>query len=567
MTSAGRHRTGRAGSALPLVYVALALLLVVTLLPTALRPPQQPSTQSAELSPDAPPDDSTESIVAALNRGTSGTAGSGPGEGVAEPGLSGGPPMVRTPPVAARPRGCPSGVGVPPRQVESYYAAPCAAAWEGDNGGATYKGVTSTEVRIANITADGNMKASYTGWVPETEQPNETEQDRTWRVFQAYFNQNFQFYGRRLRIYLNQPSNEEAPTRAAAAEADQVGVFGMLANTTPGLEEAARRELVGMGGFQLPRDLYESNRPYLWSWWMDGTRLAEFTAEYLCKRLVGGRSLHAGGAEQDKPRKFGLLLVRPEDRFGRNGFEDLPEMLDATCGVDIVVVAYGLGTDSENASSHSTGISRFRLAGVTTVVAATDPIFIGPFLRQADAQGYYPEWFSTGMWLLDHPFVPKLLGYSQSQWSHAFGLTPNKVWLPNPRMDWYRAYKSIDPASEPHREAEQVFPHLLQMANGIQMAGPRLTPQTFEDGLMQMGYRDNEPFYTLAGGYGPGDYSYSEVVAEEWWSPSDVGYDGLAGTYHLLGCGTRYRRGEIPTGEPAGMFRDPCPYPVGDDMS
>src|SRR4051812_14627838 len=84
MAQASERRTERY---LPLAYFALAILLVVFVLPTVLRQrPPQPS-ETAELSPDAPPNDE-QSIVASFNHGTSATAGAGTAEGVGDgPGI------------------------------------------------------------------------------------------------------------------------------------------------------------------------------------------------------------------------------------------------------------------------------------------------------------------------------------------------------------------------------------------------------------------------------------------------------------------------------------------------
>ena len=73
-------------SYLPFGYLGVALVLVGTLLPTSLRPPNQQPPQSAEFSPDAPPDkNNVESILSALGRASSGvgageTAGAGGGQ-------------------------------------------------------------------------------------------------------------------------------------------------------------------------------------------------------------------------------------------------------------------------------------------------------------------------------------------------------------------------------------------------------------------------------------------------------------------------------------------------------
>lgn len=101
----------------PVAYFGLALALILTIIPTALRPPEPPPPTSAEFSPDAPPDEQ-QTIVSELGRAGSATAGSGPP--AIAPGL---PPAALAPGPA---RSCPLGFGNPPRQTESLYAAPCA---------------------------------------------------------------------------------------------------------------------------------------------------------------------------------------------------------------------------------------------------------------------------------------------------------------------------------------------------------------------------------------------------------------------------------------------------------
>src|SRR5438876_5625511 len=109
----------RADNAVPVAYLVLAIGLVAVLLPTALRPPAPQTPQTAQLSPDAPPDNKTESLIASLNRASSGTAGTSTGLG---DNLSAAGPDV-TPPPPPSTVGCPHGYGNPPRQTESPYSA------------------------------------------------------------------------------------------------------------------------------------------------------------------------------------------------------------------------------------------------------------------------------------------------------------------------------------------------------------------------------------------------------------------------------------------------------------
>src|SRR5438094_9782323 len=112
----------RADNAVPVAYLVLAIGLVAVLLPTALRPPTPQSPQTAQLSPDAPPDNKTESLISSLNRASSGTAGSSSNLGGTGDGTGGGPATTLPPantPTTGPTLSCPHGYGNPPRQTES----------------------------------------------------------------------------------------------------------------------------------------------------------------------------------------------------------------------------------------------------------------------------------------------------------------------------------------------------------------------------------------------------------------------------------------------------------------
>src|SRR5947199_6192384 len=110
---------------MPMAFMGLGVVLMVALLPSALRPPAPQTPQTAQLSPDAPPDSKTDSLIASLNRASSGTAGAGTtdaGNGAPTPGPTTPPgPGTTTPPTTAPAPStvaCPHGYGNPPRQTE-----------------------------------------------------------------------------------------------------------------------------------------------------------------------------------------------------------------------------------------------------------------------------------------------------------------------------------------------------------------------------------------------------------------------------------------------------------------
>ena len=99
--------------------------------------------------------------------------------------------------------GIPAAAACPGFQVpEDPYSPPCARWSGGDNGGATARGVTRDEIIVAGRDAGlpdlGSIIAQFSGvndYVSST-----AELVRTAEVLIEYFNEHYQFYGRRLSL-------------------------------------------------------------------------------------------------------------------------------------------------------------------------------------------------------------------------------------------------------------------------------------------------------------------------------------------------------------------------------
>src|SRR5947209_7287984 len=151
----------------PLLAMALAVLIAVAVLPSALNLPQANPTETLEYAPVPPSDNDPPPPPAAGNLaslglasspglvsgpsdkgvGTGGTGkGPGPAPAVAQD-LPPPPPAAALPPAIKTPstKGC---VGKPPRQTEDPLAPPCVASFSGDNFGATYQGVSKDEISV-----------------------------------------------------------------------------------------------------------------------------------------------------------------------------------------------------------------------------------------------------------------------------------------------------------------------------------------------------------------------------------------------------------------------------------
>jgi hypothetical protein len=540
-----RKRQGSASAATPLGYFAVALVAIVAVLPSALRPPQNEASTTAQFSPDAPPDD-VDSIVANLQRATSGTPGSGGAGGEAE---APGAPVEDAPPPPSS--ACPFGFGDPPRQTESPYAPPCAPAFSGDNGGVTGHNVLPNEVRVGFWHGAVTIPEHERGLVPTEPQPGETDVIRTMRVLQAYFNTHYQLWGRTLRLDAVRDSSTEAEQRASAIQQNENKDFAVTHLFTPFCEEATRLQMVCMNINPNTKPTTTEHRPYWWTYlaaWEDNDVI---TADYLCSKLVGRPAEFAGGLEAGKPRVIGIITeTKANNEFhGAGGIE---RALKDRCGYD-PPVAVEVSID-EPQGNLSTAITRMRQAGVTTILFHVEFNTSIALMSNADASTYFPEWVHVASFGADLNDFARYFPPTQSQ--RLFGLSTWEVPRPFSEYDCYRAYKAIDPAGEPDFGACEYYWAVLELVvAGIQLAGPELNGESFERGLFALGHRRPAEPWAIGGGYGPGDHAYIENYVEQWWDPTATDpINGEQGAYRFTEGGRRRSLGEFD--DVTRVFRD-----------
>ena len=109
------------------------------------------------------------------------------------------------------------------------------------------------------------------------------------------------------------------------------------------------------------------------------------------------------------------------------------------------------------------------------------------------------------------------------------------------------AYKAMRD-DEPSFGVELIYNQLNILAIGIQMAGPELTPETFEAGLFRYPQRAG-PAGTWA--FGPNDYATAEDAREVYWDPRRTSIETRErGTYVDVNGGRRFPIGRWPNTAP-----------------
>jgi hypothetical protein len=538
----------------PLLALAVAFLLLVTLVPTVARQEIVIAQGSAPAIPVAGTAATASAPVAGSTGRTTklapGSAAAAPAAGKAQSLPGPAPALAATGPCANR----------RVQVVGDPYSPPCIAWPTGrGNGGATGLGVTRDTIKVS-FRRPVEEISDLLGVVRQLagdkadKIPSFTTADlqRTIADFITYFNRNFQFYGRKLELtewqgkgsLLNefQGAGQEAATADAIKAAKELKVFADVSSITQPYSEAlARQGVVNVGAPYLSQQWFAAHQPYSWSPFPDCTSLVETIAEYLNKRVFGHPAEHAGPGVVGKPRKLGVVaLDNPEYQQCVEAGE---KILNAAGNK---VLRYSYSLDLSRLSDEADNLAaKLKQDGVTTVVLASDALMPLLMTARMSQQNYYPEWVVTGTAFTDFDEIGQL--YDQAQWKHAFGLSQLGEEQPQGGSYAYAAAKSVDPSHEPIFGADLFYNLIYVLATGVQMAGPDLTPQTFAAGMRAY------PGGTGAAGtwaYPNGTYSPYRDAREIWWDS-----DAPSVTNHAPGryasTNARYKPGAWPTGPAA----------------
>ncbi len=436
------------------------------------------------------------------------------------------------------------------------YSPPC-FAFEGDNGGETSKGVTADTITVTyRQTPEPNVLALLAQLMGIEFDETAEDFQRTVSGLIDYFNAEFQMYGRQmeLEIYDGQGTitselvggGREAASTDGLKAALEIGAFAdVTATSQPYAEALAANETIGFGAPYLSREWFVEHRPYAWSLASDCSVVGEAASAYGLARLIGKPATEAGGDLQGRTRK--MAVISPNNaEYQRCTDAGLAVVEEAGEEIDYVTdYALDLGRIPNQATSIATEMVR---QGITTISCFCDPFMLLNLTQQIEAAGIDPEWIVTGVGFIDLDLIGQGLSkQGGDQWDGAFGASPLGVQPELEDSPGYKAFKSVRPDEEPSVAVDVFYYQLYQLALGIQMAGPELTPETLETGLFSY------PEHTGPGG--TWDYlvdedgtpvSYTPIIdlREVVWDPEAISpFNGQPGTY--VGDGPRFRRENV----------------------
>lgn len=432
------------------------------------------------------------------------------------------------------------------------YSPPC-LTFSGDNGGATHTGVTEDEIVVTIRTLEGPSAAEIFADISgENVASSDAQVEETIRALGEYFSTRYQFYGRKLRFEFFRGEGvgasellgggKEAALADSVRATERNAFADMSAITLPYADALTRQGIVGIGAPYPSRQWFEERAPYAWSLFPDGTVVTEAAVNNIVARLRDQPvAEYAGEGLRGKERVYGI--VAPENAEYQESVNRYIELVEQN-GFDIAInLKYKLDINTmPNQASNI--VAQLKDTGVTSVICACDPVMLALGMApKANEQSYHPEWLTGGLAFVEQDIVAQLI--EQRQWSRAFGLAFNAESEPLGNSFPYRAFKSVRPNSEPAFGVEEAYYQMLMLAIGIQMAGPTLTPDTFQAGMFSYpggsGPRG-------AWGFGPGDYTPIDDYREIWWDPEKISpQNNQPGAWVTANDGARYGVGERPS--------------------
>jgi hypothetical protein len=457
-------------------------------------------------------------------------------------------------------------------RIPTVYASPCVPVFEGDNGGATAPGVTADTIRIVRYVPQPGQVSASSGPLAAAAEDSDEEQHQTIQDFFDIYASRAELYGRRIEL-IDYPATgaltDVVAARADAAQiANELEPFAVLGG--PQLDEGAfANELVQHGilcldcAGALPADMRADLEPYIWSALPSGEQVLTTLGAWVTRlgetdTAEENVAEWAGGPQQDQPRKLGVIHFDQDPPVFAVDEDDIPE------GIDLVdSYIFDLTTIPQRSQEL---VARFKTEGITTVAFFGDPYTLTLLTNAATEQGWFPEWVITGTVLTDTATWAR--GFSPEQVAHAFGISQTAATTPRDLQDPIRLYRWYFGGEDTMPPATTLYALLnypaLFMVQGVHMAGPDLTAETFARGQFRIPPAGGGP--TLAqvsfGNWGlfPGlgtDYSAIDDAAEIWWDPTveavdEVGNPGT-GVWRRAHLGQRFvNADDVPVPDPFG---------------
>jgi hypothetical protein len=378
----------------------------------------------------------------------------------------------------------------------------------------------------------------------------------------VYFNTRYQTYGRHVHGYVYYGHFTVAATgpggcREDCRRSDAIDTyktykpFSTITGGQSGFMDtysqamAQKRVLnFGSGGGHSLK-FFQQYPGLIWSYVPSIEQQADLYASYLCREAVGKPAKSSGQPEdRTKTRKFGIIYTSEEGDTYYTPVKRRVEKALAACGVP-KPPQYSYDTqgavegDPRTRPTKAAQLADLRQQGVTTILLIGVPD--GGWASQAKSLNWYPEWILFGEGTAEDFVNGRYV--DQDVWSHAWIVSQvTKVGRQDDQL-CALALREVDPSfpSVDIPWACGFYENLRQLFTGIQVAGPKLTPENIDEGFHAIPEVASTSPQVPACFYPPGDYTCVKDAISMWWDPNGQirGWSGQ-GCWRLTDNGKRY---------------------------
>jgi hypothetical protein len=453
-------------------------------------------------------------------------------------------------------------------KMPTVMAFPCVPKFTGDNGGEVFPGVTADKISVVYYTppASGDVLSQLAGNVDTIDDTRATI-----TKFVEMFNDLAETYGRKvdLQFYEGKAAAANDATAARAEAQEVIEKFKPFASIGgPGLtpayaEEMAANEVICVAcGTSLADKAFQDNAPHLWGVQASPEEWLTNVSDYIGKRLANRPAKWAGDPVlRTATRKFGVVNFE-QDPPQFSAIANAGDACDRVTGWRPAVRETYLLTNMTDRAP--TIIAKLKAEKITSVVFMGDPFMPAILTPEATKQNYFPEWIVTGTVLTDTTTLGRR--YDPRQWEHAFGLSQLAVSVPREQTDPWVAHQWYFGSTPKASKTQAVlWGSVFLFFNGVHMAGPNLTDESFRQGMFNLpvagggpttprvSYGDHGAFKILdpescTQDKARIDYLGTDDMVEIWWDgayngPDEQGTDGK-GKYRYANGGKRYLAGQ-----------------------